>query len=80
MVGFRSIQHQGWAGAKAAEARGDNAPYMRDPHNPYPYGDKGGCGAFYEYQDGCNAYRRGDIIDCRGNVASRARQTPPREY
>lgn len=77
MIGFRSVQHQGWAAAKAAATRGDDAPYMRDPHNPYPYMRDGGCAAFYEYQDGCNAYRRGDVIDCRGDITPGVRAPAP---
>lgn len=57
MIGFRSIEHQGHAATRCGRP---------DEANPYPRG----LPAFYEYQNGCNAYRRGDVIDIRGNVAS----------
>lgn len=57
MIGFRSIQHQGHAAART------DAP---DEVNPYQCGSQ----PFYEYQDGCNAARRGDVIDKRGNIVA----------
>lgn len=61
MIGYRSIQHQGWATAKVYSIKEWSSD---DEHNPYPRG----CAAFYEYQDGCNGYRSGKVIDCRGHV------------
>lgn len=55
MIGFRSIEHQGHAAARMGKP---------DEANPYPHGS----GPFYEYQNGCNAYRRGDVIDIRGAI------------
>lgn len=57
MIGFRSIEHQGHAAARTG---------MPDEANPYPRGSA----PFYEYQNGCNAARRGDVIDIRGNIVA----------
>lgn len=70
MIGYRSVQHQGWFAARAASvtARDNNdALATAGDKNPYPHGSS----AFYEYQDGCNAWRRGDMINCRGDVEKR---------
>ena len=62
MIGYRSIQHQGYVGARTHRGQTD------EEHNPYPRGRS----AFYEYQDGCNAFRAGKVIDRQGHVAENA--------
>lgn len=57
MIGYRSIEHQGHTAAKIGKA---------DEANPYPRAS----GPFYEYQNGCNAFRRGDVIDIRGDIVA----------
>lgn len=64
MIGFRSIEHQGHAAAKLVAARGDKE--AADQHNPYPYQSL----AFYEYQNGCGAFRRGDVINRSGQIVN----------
>ncbi len=62
--GFRSPEHQGHTNARTGRP---------DSVNPYPHG----CGDFYRYQDGANAFRRGDVINRRGDIVS-PQQTPPK--
>lgn len=68
MIGFRSIEHQGHAAARAQRSSGriQGVEVWADLPNPYPYQSL----AFYEYQNGCNAFRRGDVIDLRGDICA----------